>query len=95
MNVIDLRQKYMAIASFIYVYGLTAINNTFVSYNKAIIKHRDAQHHAAVWIYLLIALIAGGLVLAGLMWACKKFGGGRSFAGEFKILGQYVKIKCS
>lgn len=28
MNVIDLRQKYMAIASFIYVYDLTAIKKT-------------------------------------------------------------------
>ncbi|GAA0432661.1 hypothetical protein PD280_07670 [Virgibacillus salarius] len=48
----------------------------------------------AGWITVLIAVIIGGLTIAGLMWACQKFGGGRTFLGEFKILGASVKIKC-
>lgn len=57
-------------------------------------KERDTQSNPAVWITVIIAVIVGGLVLAGLMWACSKFGGGRTFLGEFKVLGAHVKIKC-
>lgn len=96
MNTATLRHYSISIASLFYLYTLTAIANTVEFFQNSLVHHRNAQHNAVpVWIVVLIVLIVGGLVLAGLMWACKKYGGGRSFAGEFKVLGAYAKIKCS
>ncbi len=95
MNVAVFRHQYISITSLLYMYALTAIGNVVGLFNQSLVKHKDSQHNAAVWIVVLIALIVGGLVLAGLIWACNKFGGGRTFAGEFKLLGAYVKIKCA
>lgn len=95
MNVAVVRRQYFLIASLLYFYALSAVDNIVERFNKSIVKCRDTQHNAlAVWIVVLIIIIVGGLTLAGLMWACNKFGGGKSFAGKFKILGQQVSILC-
>ncbi len=59
---------------------------------QRILTSKNVQKNA-FWIYVLAAIL-GILTVAALIWACKTFGKGSKFLGEFKFLGMYVKIKC-
>ncbi|MFD2133871.1 hypothetical protein ACFSKI_21920 [Pseudogracilibacillus auburnensis] len=96
MNTSVLQHQYAFIASILYIYTLNTVDNIVEFLNKSLVMDKDYQHNAApFWIIVLIVLIVGGLVLAGLMWACNKFGGGAKFDGKFEVLGAKVRIRCS
>jgi hypothetical protein len=95
VSINTLCHQYNSLAALLYFHALTAVNNFFELLTDKIAEKKDMQQNALpIWIVVLIVLIAGGLVLAGLIWACNKFGGGRTFAGEFRVVGVYVQIKC-
>ncbi|MFD4416300.1 hypothetical protein ACFWOP_01100 [Bacillus safensis] len=59
---------------------------------QRILTSKNVQKNA-FWIYVLAAIL-GIISLGALIWACKTFGRGSKFLGEFKLLGMYVKIQC-
>lgn len=57
------------------------------------LKNSDKTQKNAFWIIILF-IILGVLAIATLIWACKYYGHGSKFAGEFSFMGLDIKIKC-
>ncbi|WP_124052230.1 hypothetical protein [Priestia endophytica] len=73
-----------------FLYSLMAvIRRPLTSSNKS-----HQKNAIAIWITVVIAIIVGGLTIAGLMWACEHFIKGGYFKGSYHILGSKVDIQC-
>lgn len=75
----------------VYMYVLHLLT-AYEEKKQRILTSQNAQKNE-FWIYVLVAIL-GIVTAAALIWACKTFGNGSKFEGEFKFLGMYVKIKC-
>ncbi|MBD3859376.1 hypothetical protein IEE86_06465 [Bacillus sp. 28A-2] len=86
LNAFSLR---FPVSVYMYVLHLLA---AYDEKKQRILTSQNAQKNS-FWIYVL-AVILGVVTFAALVWACKTFGKGSKFAGQFKFLGMYIKIKC-
>ncbi|MFJ5964536.1 hypothetical protein [Bacillus sp. NPDC093026] len=75
----------------VYMYILQLLAN-YNERKERILSSKNVQKNS-FWIYILVAIL-GIVSVATLIWACKTFGKGAKFLGEFKFLGMYIKIKC-
>lgn len=64
-----------------------------VAQSQEILKNSESTQKNAFWIVVLFILL-GVASVAALIWACKTYGNGSKFLGEFKFSGLYIKIKC-
>ncbi|WP_285768004.1 hypothetical protein [Peribacillus sp. SI8-4] len=64
-----------------------------VAHSQEELKKSVTTQKNAFWIAVLF-IILGVASVAALIWACKTYGSGSKFLGEFKMSGLYIKIKC-